>query len=229
MRGLLSELTDLVLPADCAGCGRPRAPGRLCAECRAALAGSTPRRVRPAGQGLPAVWAAAGYRDEVRALLLAHKERGALPLAGPLGAALGDAVLAALRTLPTAVETSVVLLPVPSARRAVAARGHDPVRRLARAAAAALRASGVPARTLPGLRQVRTVADQAGLAARAREANLTGALELPPGAARAAAGAAAVLVDDVTTTGASLREAARAAGSASVRPVAAAVVACRDR
>jgi predicted amidophosphoribosyltransferase len=41
------------------------------------------------------------------------------------------------------------------------------------------------------------------------------------------AGAAAVLVDDVMTTGASLREAARAVRCGAVRPVAAAVVACR--
>lgn len=230
MRGLWHELTDLVLPAECAGCGLARAPGRLCPGCRVALAAGEPRRARPAAapDGLPAVWAAAGYRDEVRAMLLAHKERGALPLAGPLGDAVARAVHAGLHTLRTASGARpVVLLPVPSARSAVARRGHDPVRRLARAAAAALRAEGIPARVLPALRQCRPVADQAGLTAGERAANLDGALEMPPAAAGAAAGAAAVLVDDVMTTGASLREAARASRSCGVQPVAAAVVACR--
>ena len=222
MRGLWTELTDLLLPADCAGCGLPRAPGRLCAECRDTLT-QAPQRVRTAAEGLPAVWAAAGYRDEVRAVLLAHKERGALALAGPLGAALACAVRAALPAVPP----PVLLVPVPSARRAVAARGHDPVRRLARAAARVLREAGVPARTGPVLRQCRPVADQAGLGAGERAVNLEGALEPAPGAARAVTGAAAVLVDDVLTTGATLREAARAVRCAAARPVAAAVVACR--
>ena len=70
----------------------------LCPECRAALTGAAPSRVRPVPEppGLPVVHAAAPYEDEVRAVLLAHKERGALTLAGPLGAALAGAVRAGL-------------------------------------------------------------------------------------------------------------------------------------
>ncbi|MEL3951776.1 ComF family protein, partial [Streptomyces sp. LNU-CPARS28] len=92
MRGWWQDLTDLVLPADCAGCGRPRVA--LCAGCRAALCGAAPRRVRPDPEprGLPVVHAAAAYGEAVRAVLLAHKERGALPLAGALGEALAGAV-----------------------------------------------------------------------------------------------------------------------------------------
>ncbi|KPI29269.1 hypothetical protein OV320_4525 [Actinobacteria bacterium OV320] len=65
----------------------------LCPQCRAALDGAEPFRVRPVPEppGLPAVHAAARYADEVRATLLAHKERGALALARPLGAALAGA------------------------------------------------------------------------------------------------------------------------------------------
>ena len=45
MRGWWQDLTDLVLPAECGGCGRPRTV--LCPECRAALYGAVPGRVRP--------------------------------------------------------------------------------------------------------------------------------------------------------------------------------------
>ncbi|MGW2685986.1 phosphoribosyltransferase family protein [Streptomyces sp. NPDC001414] len=205
MRGWWQDLTDLVLPAECGGCGTPRTV--LCPECRAALSGAVPRRVRPVPEprGLPAVYAAAAYADEVRAALLAHKERGALALAGALGAALAGAVRAGRPGIGPAL-----LVPVPSAPWAVRARGHDPVRRIALAAAAELRRTGVPARVVPVLRQRRAVADQSGLNSRQRLANIEGALEVVAGGARLLAGGRVVLVDDLVTTGATLAEAARA-------------------
>ncbi|MEV6765404.1 ComF family protein [Streptomyces sp. NPDC051105] len=260
MRGWWQDLTDLVLPAECGGCGTPRTV--LCAECRAALSGAVPRRVRPVPEppGLPAVYAAATYADEVRAALLAHKERGALALAGALGAALAGAVRAGLRETRTTRTTRtartvrivaswaddatggaggdtggsttgtgdgsldgsagaraggpLLLVPVPSAPWAVRARGHDPVRRIALAAAMELRRTGASARVAPVLRQRRAVADQAGLNSRQRLANIDGALEVTAGGARLLAGGRVVLVDDLVTTGATLAEAARAVGEA---------------
>ncbi|XUL88532.1 ComF family protein [Streptomyces galilaeus] len=294
MRGWWRDLTDLVLPAECGGCGTPRTV--LCPECRAALSGAVPSRVRPVPEpsGLPATYAAAPYADEVRAMLLAHKERGSLALAGPLGAALAGAVRAGLRECqvrghgavtgqdgglagqrgssagwgggsagldggsvpglgelreegdgggegewddwaegPAAgarqahpgrhesvvgdapfrrrgVEAPVLLVPVPSARGVVRARGHDPARRIALAAAGELRRSGTPARVVAVLRQRRWVADQSGLNSRQRLDNLAGALEVAAGGAGLLVGGPVVLVDDLMTTGASLREAARA-------------------
>ncbi|MEV0934239.1 ComF family protein [Streptomyces phaeochromogenes] len=245
MRGWWQDLTDLVLPAECGGCGRPRTV--LCPECRAALTGAVPSRVRPEPEppGLPVVHAAAPYEDEVRAVLLAHKERGALMLARPLGAALAGAVRAGLVTGggsglaglvpgvgsgtagfvpggggpggpggPVGVggsRTPVSLVPVPSAPWAVRARGHDPARRIALAAAGELRRTGTPARVVAVLRQRRAVADQSGLNSRQRLDNLAGALEVPAGGARLLAGGGrVVIVDDLMTTGASLTEAARA-------------------
>ncbi|MEU5298438.1 ComF family protein [Streptomyces umbrinus] len=231
MRGWWQDLTDLVLPAECGGCGTPRTV--LCPECRAALTGAVPSRVRPEPEppGLPVVHAAAPYEDEVRAVLLAHKERGALMLAGPLGAALAGAVRVGLATGcgsgagaagfvaggpggPVGVggsRTPVSLVPVPSAPWAVRARGHDPARRIALAAAGELRRTGTPARVVAVLRQRRAVADQSGLNSRQRLDNLAGALEVPAGGARLLAGGGrVVIVDDLMTTGASLAEAARA-------------------
>ncbi|MEV7791024.1 ComF family protein [Streptomyces sp. NPDC087512] len=158
MRGWWRDLTDLVLPADCGGCGRARAV--LCPRCRTALSGSGPRRVRPdpAPPGLP------------------------------------------------------------SARRAVRARGHDPARRIALAAAGELRGRGTPARVLAVLRQRQPVADQSGLDARQRRDNLAGALAVAPGGARLLGGGPVVLVDDLMTTGASLAEAARALRAAGRGP-----------
>ncbi|MFF3405642.1 ComF family protein [Streptomyces sp. NPDC002742] len=254
MRGWWQDLTDLVLPAECGGCGRPRAV--LCPECRAALSGAAPCRVRPVPEpaGLSVVHAAAPYEDEVRAALLAHKERGALALAAPLGAALAGAVRSGLGPVrrpgpagrPTAPKGRlrlgkgeawgerdgweadgaavrvtgtgygpVLLVPVPSARGAVRARGHDPARRIALAAAGELRRAGTPARVLGVLRQRRAVADQSGLNSRQRLENLAGALEVVAGGERLLArGGPVVLVDDLMTTGASLAEAARAVRAA---------------
>ncbi|MER5632533.1 ComF family protein [Streptomyces nitrosporeus] len=211
MSGWWREFNGLVLPVACGGCGRPRTP--LCGECAAELA-APPSRVRPDPEppGLPVVHAVAPYGDAVRAALLAHKERGALGLAGALGGALADAVRAGAGRL--GGEGPVLLVPMPSSRSATAARGHDPVRRLARSAAVRLRCEGVPARVAAVLRQGRRVADQAGLGSRERRENLAGALVVVDRARPLLRGGRVVLVDDLMTTGATLAEGARAVRTA---------------
>jgi hypothetical protein len=107
----------------------------------------------------------------------------------------------------------------------VRARGHDPARRIALAAAGELRRTGTPARVAAVLRQRRAVADQSGLGSRERLDNLLGALTVVPGGAGLLRdGGPVVLVDDLMTTGASLTEAARA-----VRAAAGTDAAVRDR
>ncbi len=264
-RGLIDELTALVLPSECAGCGRTRVRGELCGSCAQTLRSAVPRRVYPlpAPSRPPPVYAALPYAGEVRKVLLAHKERGALRLAAPLGGVLADVVCTASarargplggaagagsrppgsrgprgqgrthspggRPAGLPGGPPLTLVPVPSARRSVAVRGHDPVRRMALAAAGELRRRGVPARVLAVLRHGRAVADQAGLTARQRLANLDGALEIVPDGERLLGEGETVLVDDLMTTGASLAEAGRAVRVRGREPTAAAVVAFRPR
>ncbi|MFD5462665.1 ComF family protein [Kitasatospora sp. NPDC127059] len=215
----LAGLLDVLLPADCAGCGARRS--QLCPACRHALA-----TARPGPTLLPWAHAATPYTDPVRQLLLAHKERGALRLAGPLGEVLGRAVRSALG--PRAGAAPLLLVPMPSARSAVRARGHDPTLRLAGAAARSLRRAGLDARAAPLLRHARPVADQTGLNAAERRRNLHGALTVLPRARRGLAGRQPVLVDDLVTTGASLAEAARALADAGLPARAGATVAATE-
>ncbi|MCW2886465.1 MAG: utilization protein GntX [Streptosporangiaceae bacterium] len=239
--GLLGELLDLVLPQLCAGCGT--LPGLLCVGCRERLSG--PVRLAwpsPAPAGLPTPYAAAAYDGAVRRMIVAHKESGRMGLARYLGASLALSALSAARMHgpfpvigpedadpedPGRRAHEVVLVPVPSARAAVRARGHDPALRITAAAVRELRAGGLPARCLDVLVQRRGVADQAGLTAAERLANLAGALSVPrPAAIRARR---LVVVDDVITTGATLAEAARALRAAGAEVLAVAVVAATPR
>ena len=216
---------DLLLGSTCAACGRP---GRaLCRSCRAALPRSaavawpTPC---PAGLALPL--AAGEYDGALKALVNAHKEHQALALARPLG----EVLAAVLRDLVVATGSApgpLTLVPVPSRPEAVRRRGHDPVLRCARVAASRLRRTGLDARVARLLVPSVRLADQAGLTAAERAANLARALRCRE---PAAAGAPpVVVVDDVLTTGATAREAQRALESAGHRVVGIATVAATRR
>lgn len=224
---------ELVFGSVCAGCGSE--PGLICAKCRDRLYGSGPT-VRPlsAEPGSPAVAAAASYGDAAREIILAHKERGRLGLARPLGEALAVAVAALLEGSPSgdggAQRTGdavmrTALVPVPSTRRAVRRRGHDAVARMTRHAARVLRRGGLDCTVVCALRHRRDVVDQSGLSVPQRAENLAGALTVRRGTGRLLPGCAVVVVDDIVTTGATLREARRALHESGYRPSGAAVVA----
>lgn len=224
-------LLDLVLPAQCAGCGHTgsaEVTQGLCDSCALTLSGAAVP-VRPARRpsGLPPVHALAPYREVIADIIVAQKEHNRLDLARPLGRHLARAVLAACPDAPP-----LWLVPAPSARSSVRRRGQDPVRRMALVTAGELRALGHSVNVLPALRHRRRVADQVGLNHQERARNLGGALAVRPAAVPRLIRRPAVIVDDVMTSGATLAEAARAIRAAGGIPVGAAVLAAarfRDR
>jgi predicted amidophosphoribosyltransferase len=242
-------LVDLVLPTHCAGCGGSPARSRLrglCTVCAPAFTGP-PRPARPSRPpaGLPTVLALAPYLEPVPDVIIAQKERGRLDLATPLGRQLARAALVLLETQSDAAQSGAArpsetqpggtqhphadsaawLVPVPSARAATRRRGQDPVLRMTRATAAALRAQGRQAAVLSVLRHGRAVADQAGLSRTERAANLAGALTVREVLADRLTTRPVILIDDVLTSGATLAEAARAIRAAGGTPYGAAVLA----
>jgi predicted amidophosphoribosyltransferase len=215
---------DLVLGGRCAGCERPGVT--LCDGCRKLLADLTPFRAWPDPRppGLPPPTASAPYADELRQLIIAHKEHARYALARPLGGVLATAVLSAL-----GARRGVWLCPVPSTRATVRQRGHDPLRRITKAAVKALRRQGVDARPADALRVVRRPDDQAGLSAERRTANLDGAFAARSRWAERLTDQPVLLVDDVITTGSTLAEACRALESRGIPVLGCAVLAATRR
>lgn len=221
MDDLWDGLADLFLGGRCVGCARPGRP--LCRSCSEDL----PQRGRhrmptPAPVGLAPAWSAAEYADVPRALILAHKERSVLPLARPLGQLLATAVRAAVPG-----PRQVLLVPVAGRPSAVRERGHDPMLGVTVRAARLL----PHARTARLLRTRDQAADQAGLTAVDRAANLVGTMWCPSDRLGRLAGLRAhvVICDDVLTTGSTAREAQRALEAAGVRVAAIATVAATRR
>ena len=242
---LLASVLELLLPTRCAGCDFTddadlRTRG-LCPACVATVRGAAPLEwyVAPAASppsGAPSPpsgaatlrgFAAATYDGVVRAALLNYKEHGRRCLQRELGGCLAVSVLAAARVGQGAPRPGLLLVPVPSAAVAQRERGHDPVGGMARDVVRRLSAAGLQIGIAAVLRQARAVADQSGLDAVARQANLTGALTVAnPASIR---GRRVVVVDDIVTTGATAIEAARALTAAGAVVGAVACVAATPR
>src|SRR5680860_103678 len=205
---MLDACLDLLLGSSCAVCG---AYGRvLCERCAAQLPTSgvvmwpTPT---PAGLATPV--AVGEYVDALKQLVNAHKERQQFSLARPLGMMLAHAA----RELALPSDDPWFLVPVPSRGAVVRVRGHDPMLRVSRNAAALLRRWGHHV-SVGRLLDSATLRDQAGLDADERAANLAGSMSCDPRRAarlrRTWPGARLVVADDVITTGRTAREAQRA-------------------
>lgn len=216
MGEIVDALGDLVLGARCAGCGV--AVFGLCRHCAAVLRGLRPGVVSRPLPGFPRTAAAGEYTSELRQVLLATKERGALVHLPLLGGLLARA--AAVLLVP-GVPLPVVLVPVPTVAARVAERGLDLPAALAVRARRELGRAGVPVRVSRAVRLVRDTDDQVGLDRAARVANLARAYrwvgQPSPGSV--------VVVDDVVTTGATLTAVTDAVRAAGTRLLGAATVA----
>ena len=233
----LRALADLALPVACAACGQP--DDQVCLGCLAELERCLwfrgPRAVRPdpCPPGLPTVHAGGRYEGPLAAVVAAYKDDGRRDCAPLLGMILARAVDVAVADCRSAVDVLVrhngplLVVPVPSSRASVRARGDAPLVALA---AQAVRGFAADEAVVAGaLRPRRRVADQAGLGARERAVNLEHSMAVEPRWSEAVAGSVCVVVDDVLTTGATLVEAARALRSAGALTVVAATICATQR
>jgi ComF family protein len=200
-RNAILDALSVLLPVECAGCGRP--DRAVCDRCRPELV-PTPVH-RSTALGLEVV-TALRYEGVTRRIVLTFKD-GDRP---ELARALAPALAAAIERMPP-----VPLLRVPSSPASRRRRGYDPVRELVRAAGY---------RSVGGLRVRRGGVQKAlGVADRAR--NRAGSMR----SIRSLEGRRFVLVDDVLTTGATLDEAARAVREAGGEVVGAVALAFTPR
>jgi predicted amidophosphoribosyltransferase len=215
VRDLIVPAADLLLGARCAGCGGPALV--LCRPCGLRMR-PVPATVRA---DVPAV--AAGVNAGVlQRVVVAWKEEGVTRLTDVLSHHLAAAVVPHVHgPLPLA------LVPVPTSRRSRRRRGSDLVDELARAAARLLCEIGIDTAVVQALDYARATEDQAGLGARARHANLAGALVARPRSGPSPR--QIVVVDDILTTGATAVEAVRALSAAGRRPAGVAVIAATPR
>jgi predicted amidophosphoribosyltransferase len=240
----LRLLTEVVVPAFCAGCGC--AGVSLCPAC---LAGLGPRgragcrvAARPGG---PPAWACAEHAGSTARIIRSWKDAGRHDLTGalaagwpmpqparpPVGRRRGGRRVAGSGVAGSA---PILVVPVPSTRglRRRRRRGRR-ARHLTRRAARRIRSAGCrrarPLRVAPVLGHVRRVRDQAALSAGARRANLHGALSVPDSLLPLVSGRRCVVTDDVLTTGATVTEAGRALRAAGGVVVGVAAVAATRR
>ncbi len=224
----LRALLELVAPAGCAGCDR--AGHRLCPDCLGQLRATGPRPwcPTPCPPGFPPTWSGPAYQGALPSLVVAWKEQDRVDLTAALGDVLRGVVAAAVAGSSEHRDAlragrPVAVVPAPSAPASTRVRGRSPVRELAVVAAGTRRA------VVPALVLTRAVADQSGLSAGQRAANLGGAVRVRPTSVGALVGVPCVVVDDVVTTGATLAECARALREVGAAGVVAATVAATVR
>ncbi|WP_371177105.1 phosphoribosyltransferase family protein [Buchananella felis] len=215
-----AALLDLLVPVECAGCGRQSQ--RLCPACQRSFAALT---LVDNAAPLP-VLALDRYDGAARAMILAYKDRHRTDvdefLEGRARAA-GWWLSGQLGQL-----RRVLVVPAPSGWRR-RWRGALVAARLAQAVAEGIASNGRQARAIDALRRAGG-GSQAGRGARSRarrsRMRLSGrVVRVALGPGGCLAGRAVVLVDDVVTSGATLQEARRVLEAAGALVLAAVVLA----
>lgn len=226
----VAAAVDLVLPRSCGACGVP-SDESVCDRCLSRLVAGLfiggPAWVRPdpAPAAMMPVVVAGPYAGVLGRLLRAYKDGERRDLRLLLAALLSRVLTSVVMTAPLAGAAPVVV-PMPSSARAVRMRGDDPVADLVRVAAVD---AGLP--VSPVLRLTGRPADQAGLTAGGRAANVRGAMQVAPERRWDARRGPwrALLCDDVVTTGSTLVEGARAIRASGGEVVCAAALAATPR
>ena len=211
-------LADLVLDRRCVGCDGHSTV--LCECCWFRLLNGGPQRLdvpellrwqeRPT-----AVVSAGGYSDELRRIVLAHKERGTRALARPLGILLARGI-AMLADSVNASSQTMLIIPVPAHKASLRRRGEDTVNALATEAARALGKTGQPADVFRALTRAPGSQQQARATAAQRRTRQQGSMSMRT-MTWPEAGSMVILVDDVLTTGATCAEALRVLTSGAPR------------
>lgn len=200
----LAAMAELALPLVCAGCGAGDTAGeQLCAACDRQVVGWTRAPMGRVFAPLP-LWSAAPYADVVRAVVVAHKDRGRHGLQPVLTRLWRASLMSALRDpawrdrfVQARSASRLVVVPISSSAAARRRRGADP---WGAVVAEGVRGTGIAC--APILRTGR-VRDQAGLGRRERRRNRAGSTR----ALVRVDGWTCVLADDVVTTGATLADA----------------------
>lgn len=214
---LVRELFDLVVPSECAICHRPGQP--VCARCRTELAALARRDGGVMFDALGEVHCWGHFDAVLGRLVTAWKDEGRRDVRTTLAPLLSAAVRRAASST-GASHGDLLLVPVPTSRRALRQRGDWPLRELA-----ALVAEAEPRwHVAPALGLTRAVRDQSRLGRAGREANLGGAMTVHPRWTAVLRRAPVVVLDDVSTTGATLREARAAVRRVTGEAPAAAVI-----
>lgn len=208
-RDVGSDLTSLLLPLGCAGCGNWDVA--ICRRCRG-MWQQRPRRCEsdtvylaaqdhPARPGLP-VWALAPYRGVPRRMVLSwkgHSRTDLRPFFSGVGYGLGVALGGELTPPPTRGAPPVLVLPAPSGwRRRL--RRQLVVADLARAVGAGLVSAGYRVDVRDMLRTPDASLHRLGASARRSSRRIRLARRTDARSLRTTV----VLVDDVVTTGATL-------------------------
>ena len=197
MRGLVADMTNLILPRGCAGCDAPDEV--LCRSCAALFACVVP--FTPPAAGI-ASYACSVYKGASRRVILAWKDHAD----AECDRALSDAmrVLASQVARTVTGEGMVVVVPAPSSARSARRRGRRHLMPVARSLAAWYRSRGVRARAVDALsvhaagKAVETMG-RAGRVARVTDSRIS-VRDIA-----SVRGRDVILIDDIVTTGATMR------------------------